>query len=195
MDLRVPAVAALGYACGAVPFGYWLTRRATGKDVRREGSGNIGATNVARVAGKKLGAVVLLLDALKGAVPVALSLWLWPESPWLHCLVGFAAFGGHVFPVWLRFRGGKGVATALGVVAVLLPLAALSGLVVWALVLARFRVSSAGSLAGALVAVAVGAGCHRAVAYPALAGVLLLCMLWTHRGNLRRLRERREGRL
>ena len=178
---------AVGYLCGSVPFGVLVTRWRTGQDVRQHGSGNIGATNVARVAGKGLGALVLVLDALKGALPVLAAVQLFPELPRLHVAVAAGAFLGHVFPVWLRFKGGKGVATAAGVLAVLVPWASAAGFLVWVLVLAVFRVSSVGSLLGALAAVVVAAVRPGPVEYVALVGALLLAMLYTHRANLQRL--------
>jgi len=138
----------LGYLSGSIPFGLLLVRASRGVDVRAQGSGNIGATNVARVAGKGLGAVVLVLDALKGALPVLLAAAVEGNGA-VPALVGVAAFAGHVAPPWLGFRGGKGVATALGVLAVLAPRAALAGAVTWAVVLAVLRISSVGSLLGA----------------------------------------------
>ncbi|MCI0574380.1 MAG: glycerol-3-phosphate acyltransferase, partial [Myxococcaceae bacterium] len=122
-----PLLLVAGYLCGSVPFGVLVARWLRGVDVRQRGSGNIGATNVARVAGKRLGLVVLLLDALKGAAPVVLARALLPGEAALQAAAGLAAVLGHVFPVWLRLRGGKGVATALGVAAVLVPWAALAG--------------------------------------------------------------------
>jgi acyl phosphate:glycerol-3-phosphate acyltransferase len=193
--VTIALVLALGYLAGSVPFGVLVTRALAGKDVRASGSGNIGATNVARVAGKKLGALVLALDALKGALPVLLALRLAPDQPWLHAAVGLAAFLGHVFPVWLGFHGGKGVATALGVTAVLLPWAALGGAVVWAALVATTRISSVGSLAAGLVALGLGLWSSGPGAYPATLGALFLGMLWTHRGNLGRLVRRQEHRL
>jgi acyl phosphate:glycerol-3-phosphate acyltransferase len=186
---------AAAYFSGSVPFGLLLARAVAGKDVRTEGSGNIGATNVARVVGKKLGAVVLVLDALKGALPVVAAQHLLPGEALWHDAVGLAAFFGHVFPVWLKFKGGKGVATALGVLVVLLPWAALAGFIVWALILAIFRVSSIGSLLGAVVAVVVGFLVHRPIEYPAVAVVFLVLMLFTHRSNLQRLINRQEHRV
>ena len=183
------------YFSGSIPFGLILTRAFAKKDVRSEGSGNIGATNVARVAGKKVGAVVLILDALKGALPVIAAQRLLPGEPLWHDAVGVAAFLGHVFPVWLKFKGGKGVATALGVLVVLLPLAALAGFVVWAIILAIFRVSSIGSLAGAVVAIAVGFAIYRPIEYPAVAVVFLVLMLFTHRSNIGRLIKRQEHKV
>lgn len=193
--MLVVALVLLGYVAGSVPFGVLLVRRARGVDVRESGSGNIGATNVARVAGRKLGAAVLALDALKGAVPVGLALWLLPAQPWAHAAVGLAAFCGHVWPVWLRLQGGKGVATALGVMAVLVPWAALAGLLMYAALVAVWRLSSAGSLAGGTTAVAAAAWTARAPQYAWLSGLLLVLMLWTHRGNIRRLLGRTERRV
>src|SRR6185436_6498621 len=135
-------------------FGVLITRWKMGVDVRSQGSGNIGATNVARVAGKKLGVLVLLLDALKGAGPAWAAVLLTPGERWLHAAVALAAFLGHVFPPWLRFKGGKGVATGLGVLLVLEPWAALGGFAVYAVLFAVWRVSSVGSLAAGLVATA-----------------------------------------
>ena len=176
-----------GYLAGSVPFGVLVTRWRTGKDVRAHGSGNIGATNVARVAGRALGAVVLALDAAKAALPVFFAQRLVPDQPWLHAAVGAAAFAGHVFPVWLKFKGGKGVATALGALAVLLPYSALAGFAVWLTVLVLFRISSVGSLLGALVAVGLAFVQAVPAPYPWLAVALTVAMLGTHRGNIGRL--------
>jgi glycerol-3-phosphate acyltransferase PlsY len=184
----------LGYLAGSVPFGVLLTRWFRGVDVRQSGSGNIGATNVTRVAGKKLGAVVLLLDALKGALAVALAQWLLPEEPRLHAAVGLAAFLGHVYPIWLKLNGGKGVATALGVLALLVPLAALAGALVYAGLVAAWRVSSIGSLAGGLTAVGVAFLTARAPEYAWLSALLFALILWTHRSNILRLLRHTERR-
>ncbi len=184
-----------GYLCGSIPFGVIVARVLTGKDVRASGSGNIGATNVARVAGKKIGALVLLLDAGKGALPVLVAQHLLPAEPLLHSLAGFCAFTGHVFPVWLKLQGGKGVATALGVLTVLMPWSALIGFVVWGAIVLAFRVSSIGSLVGGLCAVVAGFFQGKPVEYPVLGVVLLLAMLFTHRSNLARMRQGRENRV
>lgn len=193
-DLEAAALLGLGYLSGSIPFGVLITRRARGVDVRSQGSGNIGATNVARVAGKKLGVLVLLLDALKGAAPVLLARLLLPAALWLHAGVALCAFLGHVFPVWLRFKGGKGVATALGVLAVLEGWAALAGGAAYLVTFALFRVSSLGSLVGAVVALVL-AILYAPHAYAALTGGLFVLILWTHRGNLRRLLARTEKKL
>jgi acyl phosphate:glycerol-3-phosphate acyltransferase len=188
------ALVVLGYLSGSIPFGVLLTRWLRGVDVRQEGSGNIGATNVTRVAGKKLGAVVLLLDALKGALPVALALRMMPGQPMVHVLVGLSAVLGHVYPVWLKLQGGKGVATALGVLVVLVPVAAVAGAVVYAVILSVWRVSSLGSLAAGATAVATSAVTADEMEYAGLSAVLFVLMLWTHRGNIQRLLRHTERR-
>ena len=186
---------AVGYLAGSIPFGVIITSLVAGKDVRASGSGNIGATNVARVAGKKLGALVLLLDAAKGSLPVLLGLWLAPEAPLLHVAIAAAAFLGHVFPVWLKFKGGKGVATALGVLLVLLPMPAGIGFATWVIVLALTRISSIGSLLGALLAIISSFVLGAPLQYSLLGVGLLLAMVWTHRGNLQRIAKRTENRV
>ncbi len=186
---------AAGYLSGSVPFGVLLTRWFGRTDPRTAGSGNIGATNVARVAGKKLGIAVLLLDAAKGALPVSLALRLYPEAPWVHAAVGLAAFLGHVFPVWLRFRGGKGVATALGLMAVLAPLPTLAGAAVFVALAAALRVVALGSLGGGA---AVTAACFllgRPMETCVLSAALLVLMVFTHRGNLSRIWKHLEPKL
>ena len=183
-----------GYLSGSIPFGVLITRRAMGVDVRTQGSGNIGATNVARVAGKKLGVLVLLLDALKGVAPVLAARLSLPGFLWLHAAVALAAFLGHVFPVWLAFKGGKGVATALGVLVVLVPYAALAGFVAYAAIFAIGRVSSIGSLVGGLTALVVAA-IFAPEPYAALTILLFLLMIFTHRSNIRRILQRSEKRL
>jgi glycerol-3-phosphate acyltransferase PlsY len=189
------ALVALGYLAGSIPFGVLVTKWFAGKDVRQGGSGNIGATNVLRVAGKRLGAAVLVLDALKGALPVVLAIRLLPGEPLVHVSVGLAAFLGHVFPVWLKFKGGKGVATALGVLAVLVPVAAACGFAVFVVLVAIFRVASVGSLAGGLTALAVSFFLSGPREYPGLAVVLVALMVFTHRGNVARLLHRSENRV
>lgn len=192
--MLAPTLLLLGYLAGSIPFGVLLTRWVKGVDVRQSGSGNIGATNVTRVAGKKLGAGVLVLDALKGTLAVALCLQVLPGEPRMHAAVGLAAFLGHVYPVWLRLQGGKGVATALGVLVMLVPLAALSAAFVYGGFVAAWRVSSLGSLAGGVTAVLVAFLTARAPEYAALSGLLFLLILWTHRGNIVRLLRRTERR-
>ena len=192
--LLVVALVVLGYLAGSVPWGVLLARRLRGVDVRAAGSGNIGATNVARVAGRGVGAAVLLLDALKGALPVALARALVPQDAGLHAAVGMAAVLGHVFPVWLRLRGGKGVATALGVLGVLLPLSALAAAAVWLTLVLVLRLSSLGSLLGGATAVAVAVVTRPPPEYAWFTVAMLALLLGTHRGNIVRLWRHTERR-
>src|SRR5262245_33406492 len=138
---------ALGFAAGSIPFGVLVARRR-GVNIREQGSGNIGASNVTRVLGKGAGALVLVLDAAKGALPT-LAAAHWLAEPWAVVATGFAAVLGHCFSPFLRGRGGKGVATALGVFAVIDPAITLGGACVWGLVFAMTRIPALGSLAAA----------------------------------------------
>jgi glycerol-3-phosphate acyltransferase PlsY len=134
------------YLLGAIPFGYLIYRARSGRDIRAEGSGNIGATNVMRRAGPVAGIATLLLDAAKGYVAVWLAARLSGGAPWVIAAAAVAALLGHTFPVYLRFRGGKGVATALGVFAALAPRSILLAVVVFAITLAAFRYVSLSSI-------------------------------------------------
>ncbi len=147
------ALVALGYVCGLFPTGVLLTRRR-GIDVRRAGSGNVGATNVLRTAGPALGLLTLVGDAAKGALPVALAR-LAAVEPWVPAAVAVAAVAGHVFPATSGFRGGKGVATAFGTLLCLAPIATGVAAAVFGLAVATTRRVSVGSLAAAAVVPAV----------------------------------------
>ena len=136
---------AMGYFLGSIPFGYLLVRAFRGADVRTTGSGNIGATNVARMS-PALGVVTLLLDAMKGFGAVWAASVLFPGQPMIPFVAGFAAVAGHIFPLWLRFKGGKGVATGLGSFLMLTPKGIVLALVVFLLVLAVFRLVALGSI-------------------------------------------------
>jgi glycerol-3-phosphate acyltransferase PlsY len=189
--LAVAAIVA-SYLLGSIPFGL-LIARARGVDIRAVGSGNIGATNVSRSLGKKLGALVLLLDAAKGFAPVFLAArWLPAE---IVAASGFAAIAGHVFPVWLRFRGGKGVATGLGVFAAIAPLAAGGAVGVYLATVLVTRISSVGSLAAATALFALMWLLGLPAPYVALAGAVWLLIVVRHRGNIRRLIRREEGKV
>ena len=190
-----PLLVLAAYLAGSVPFGL-LVGRARGIDVRRHGSGNIGATNVARALGKGWGLLVLLLDLAKGWAPVFAASRLLghgePHRPWWIAATLLAAVLGHVFPVFLRFRGGKGVATALGVILAVSPWAALVGIGSYLALYLLTRISSVGSLGG--TAAAVGAAWLLAVPPPVGAALVLvaLVILWRHRENLGRLRRGEE---
>jgi glycerol-3-phosphate acyltransferase PlsY len=182
------ALVAAAFLAGAIPFGVLIARRR-GVDIRAHGSGNIGATNVSRVLGARAGAVVLVLDALKGALPTAAALAA-GAAPRLVALTGAAAILGHCFSPFLRGRGGKGVATALGVFLAIAP--ALVGLAVAAFVVVwrATRVPALGSLAGAL-AISVGLVARGGGPYAVLACATTALLVYTHRTNLAKLRGRR----
>jgi glycerol-3-phosphate acyltransferase PlsY len=175
-----------GYLLGSIPFGYLLPRVVRGEDIRRQGSGNVGASNVWRVYGRSLGIPVALLDVAKGFVPALVGLEL--GGDWVGVLAGAAAMIGHARPVFLGFsKGGKMVATAGGVAFALAPLAALGCLVVWLVTFAVFRYASLASMvtASALPLLCLAFG----VPWPVVgfAAVAALGVLALHRNNIRRL--------
>jgi acyl phosphate:glycerol-3-phosphate acyltransferase len=173
----------LGYLLGAIPFGLILTRLAGGGDLRSIGSGNIGATNVLRTGRKGLAAATLFLDAAKGAAAVLVAQGI---DPGYGALGAAGAFFGHCYPVWLRFRGGKGVATYAGIALALAWPAGLTFAIVWIAVLAITRYSSLGGIAAA-VAAPVAAAWIGAFEATALFIALTLVVLWKHRANIERL--------
>ena len=193
LTLQVVAVA---YLIGSIPFSFLVARAFGVHDVRRVGSGNVGATNVLRSAGKVAGALALLLDLGKGAAASALAGRLAPGDAVLPAAAAFAAVVGHMYPVWLRFEGGKGVATGLGAFAPLAPKATLGALLAFGLVAAATRFVSLGSVAGAL-AMAVTVFVLRGPDPVALAvAATALLVVFRHRSNLRRIlggTERRMG--
>jgi glycerol-3-phosphate acyltransferase PlsY len=197
------AVVALAYLLGSIPFGYLLVRLRGGGDVREAGSGGTGATNVTRRAGKAAGVLTLLLDALKGAAAVLLArAVLGAGAEWWVCAAAVGAVLGHVFPVWLRFHGGKGVATGLGVFLVLAPLATLCALAVFAAVVRTWRYVSLGSITAAVVlppAVwtlgALGISDRAAVPVLAVAALGAALIIFMHRANIGRLLRGEENRL
>jgi len=140
---------AAAYLLGSIPFGLLLARVHGGKDVRQHGSGNIGATNVSRVAGPLAGILTLVFDAAKGALPVWAAGRIFENSATAMMLAGLAALAGHCFPVWLKFRGGKGVATALGVFAALSVASTLAAVVIFVLALILWRYVSLASVSAA----------------------------------------------
>lgn len=180
---------AASYLAGSIPFGLLIARAWSGKDVREVGSGNIGATNVARAAGRSAAIATLLLDAAKGLLPVLLA----PRDPsWLRPACALCAVVGHCFPLWLRFRGGKGVATGLGVSLALAPWAAVAGGLTWLAAYKVLKISSVGSLAGVAVALAVAAFSADRFSLSGIAAVSALIVV-RHSANIRRLLRRQES--
>ena len=190
----MPAAILLAYALGSIPFALLLARRFGAHDLRRVGSGNLGAANVLRASGVKAGIVVALLDIMKGALSVTLARYL-SDQPAAPAAAGLAAIVGHIYPVWLRFRGGKGVATACGVFSVLTPMALAPTLTIFALTVWRTRYISLGSVLALLAVppisyltgspgptVAVGVGAAALITF-------------RHRSNLARVRRGAERRI
>lgn len=189
---------AAAYLAGSIPFGYLLAKALLGVDVRTVGSGNIGATNVARAGGKKLGVVVVLLDAGKAIVPILVArrlLGAGERAEVLTMAVALAAFVGHLFPVWLGFKGGKGVATGFGIFVVLAPWAALAGAAAFAIGYGVTRISSVGSLAGTAVCAGTCLALNGGRAPVSWAGLAIAALVvLRHRDNVRRLLSGEEKR-
>lgn len=182
-----PTLALGAYLLGSVSFGLLAARRR-GVDLREVGSGNIGATNVGRALGKRTGRVVLVLDAAKGAIPALLAFFLLgPDAPWTGA-VGVAAVVGHCYPIWHGFRGGKGAATAAGVMLALVPPAGAVAVVVYVGLKKLTKRASVGSLAGALAGALcawlwLGTNSPRVMA----AAAIVVVVFSRHLSNLRRL--------
>lgn len=188
------AVLPLAYLIGSIPFSFLVARRFGVSDVRRVGSGNVGATNVLRSAGRTAGALAFLLDAAKGAGAVALARALGAPEP-VAVASAVAAILGHVFPVWLSFRGGKGVATGAGAFLPLVPLGAGAGLLVFAFVLRTTRYVAVASICGACAVPLAAWLLGTSEPVVAAAAAVALLIVWTHRTNLRRLATGTEARI
>lgn len=173
----------VGYLLGSIPFGLLLTRLSGQGDLREIGSGNIGATNVLRTGSKWLAAATLVLDAAKGAAAVFLALYFWPEG------IKMAAAGvllGHLYPVWLKFRGGKGVATVLGILIPLSPQAAMVYVIAWLGLLLLIRISSVAGMV-AVASAPLSAKVFDQYDYFLLFLCIALLVIWKHKDNIRRL--------
>ena len=190
LDMIIALV--FGYLCGTIPFGLILTKSAGLGDIRSIGSGNIGATNVLRTGNKKVAALTLLLDALKGTFPALLMGWLY--DPYAGILAGLAAFFGHLFPMWLGFKGGKGVATTIGVLFGLYWPLGLVFIAVWIAMAFLFRISSLSALTASLVSPIAA----YAVGRPELvlpAAIMAVAVFLTHRANIARILKGEEPRI
>jgi glycerol-3-phosphate acyltransferase PlsY len=186
------AALVLGYLLGSIPFGLVLTRMAGLGDVRKIGSGNIGATNVLRTGNKKLAAATLLLDAFKGTAAVLIAYKLFGEEAGI--LAGFAAFIGHIFPVWIGFKGGKGVATYLGVLLGLAPLMAAMFAIVWIALAFVTRYSSLSALVATLV-IPVALWILGADKIAVAMAVMTVISWWKHKTNIARLAAGTESKI
>jgi glycerol-3-phosphate acyltransferase PlsY len=178
---------ALAYLTGSIPTA-WLVGKAFGVDLRTEGSGNLGGTNAYRVLGARAGLPVIVVDVAKGYVPAAFfPLWDGIGIAELALLYGLLAIVGHVWPVWLRFKGGKGVATGAGVLVALAPFAALVALLVWLGILALTRTVSIASLAAATIVPVTAALTDEPLSTTLFCAGVALFVWWTHRSNLGRI--------
>lgn len=194
MTLTPWSFVVMGYLLGSVPFAYLLARYVGGVDIRYAGSGNVGAANVYRASGPWTAAAVAALDALKGAVAVALAGRAGLSTSW-QVAAGTVAVVGHVYPVWLRFRGGKGVATACGVFSVLSPLATALAALVFVAVVWWTRYVSLGSIGAAVTLAPIAY--YLAAPLPVVVGAVVCAavILGRHRSNLARLHAGTERRL
>jgi glycerol-3-phosphate acyltransferase PlsY len=194
-------IALVGYLLGSIPFGYLIVRRKIGADIRQTGSGGTGATNVSRRAGKAAGVLTLLLDAAKGSAAVLMVKAIDGDN-WMIAAAAIAALVGHIFPVWLGFRGGKGVATGVGIFLLLAPLALLCAGVVFVAIVALTRYVSLGSITAAIL-IPVFVWLQSVFVAPvydlrpsltaAVAGAALI--VFAHRGNIQRLTSGTESRI
>lgn len=193
MDIKALLVLAAGYLIGSIPFGY-LAARLCKIDIRRHGSGNIGATNVLRVLGPVPGAIVFILDMAKGTLPVLAMRQVSPDPLWI-VLAGAAAILGHTFPVFLKFKGGRGVATGLGLLLGIAPDIFLAALLCFALILALTRIVSVSSMLTSLLVVVAFVTLKRPPAYSLVAGLILILIVARHLPNIKRLLAGTEPRI
>ncbi|MBE7566383.1 glycerol-3-phosphate 1-O-acyltransferase PlsY [Acidithiobacillus thiooxidans] len=179
------------YLIGSVATAILVGRAMGLGDPRQSGSGNPGATNILRIGGKKAAALTLCGDLIKGVIPVVVARWLGAEG-WILAAVALATFLGHLYPVYFGFRGGKGVATAMGILLAMMPLLGLSVLGVWIVVFAVMRVSSLAALLAATSAIPLVFAWSASSSMHALIIVLVILILWRHRSNIQRLLDGRE---
>ncbi|NVL93530.1 MAG: glycerol-3-phosphate acyltransferase [Desulfobacterales bacterium] len=194
MNIEGIGLVILGYLAGSIPTGLLLSMAFSDVDPRNEGSRNIGATNIFRTAGKTLGALTLAGDCLKGLIPVLLALWLMRSDSWVG-LIALSAFAGHLFPVFLKFKGGKGVATALGVYLGIAPLAVLIDAGIFFGVVLKWRFISLGSLTAAAVMPILIAILTESKPYVIASLIIAGLIYYRHQENIRRLFAGSENRL
>jgi len=180
------------YLLGSIPTGLLLAK-AAGVDIRSSGSGNIGATNVYRTLGRSVGILTLVGDCLKGVIPVVAASYLGLNDTWIAA-VGLAAFLGHIFTIFLGFKGGKGVATALGVFLAVSPAAVGSALLIFMFVVWKWRFISLGSIAAAVAMPGMVAVFDSRPPVVIMAVIIALLVVWKHRENIRRLKEGTESK-
>jgi len=191
MNIEALILILLAYLVGSIPFGLILSKHIAKRDIRSAGSGNIGATNVMRVLGKKLGVLTLMFDILKGAIFVILAEVVTHSEIWAS-LAGLAAFLGHLYPIYLKFRGGKGVATSVGIFLFLAPYALLVDIVIFLLVVYQTRYVSLGSIIAAALLPVILLVFSYSYVYVILAVIMGGFIILRHRDNIQKLRQGRE---
>lgn len=187
----------LAYLLGSIPTGYWLVKAVKGIDIRKQGSGNIGMTNVWRVAGAPLGITTFALDIVKGAISVKMAQMLLPQLAqwsWLPATAGLLVLLGNVFSIFLGFKGGKGIGVSVGVFFTLLPLASLIGMIIFILTLVAWKMISVGSLSAVTTMAALSLVFNQDQPWSISLAVFAVVMAWyTHRANLKRIVEGNEN--
>ncbi len=202
MDIIIVFV--FSYLCGSIPFGFILTKLFSKQDIRSIGSGNIGATNVLRTGNKILAAITLLFDALKGYIPIIISLKYFPELTQLSCVITFL---GHVFPLWLKFKGGKGVATYLGILFALDYGLSFLFIFTWTVVFLIFKYSSVASIFSSLTVFVINSLLYTVLKslgvniiilgnnINTLLFILFVLILFTHRKNISNLKNKTDPKI
>jgi len=180
------------YLLGSIPTGLLLAK-AAGVDIRSSGSGNIGATNVYRTLGRSVGIMTLIGDCLKGVIPVVAATWLGMSNGWIAA-VGLAAFLGHIYTIFLGFKGGKGVATALGVFLAVSPAAVAAALLIFVAVVWKWRYISLGSITAAMVMPGMVAVFDARPAIVIMTVIIALLVVWKHRENIKRIQDGTESK-
>tara|TARA_B110000116_G_C16418794_1_gene395274 strand:+ start:6 stop:620 length:615 start_codon:yes stop_codon:yes gene_type:complete len=191
------------YLCGSIPFGLILTKVFKGKDIRKIGSGNIGATNVLRTGNKFLAALTLFFDALKGYAPVLITKYFFPEQMQIAALMTFI---GHIFPVWLKFKGGKGVATYLGILLGISISSSILFIFTWVIVLLIFKYASVSSIFSSLTVLVINILKDNAIKainpdsiliydIKFLLFIFFILIIFTHRKNIYNLKNKRENKI
>jgi len=193
-------VVIIAYLLGSIPFGYLIVRKKLGDDIRQTGSGGTGATNVSRRAGKTAGVLTLVLDALKGSLAVLVAKQLAPHVEWVIAAAAIAVIVGHMFPVWLDFRGGKGVATGVGVFLILAPIALLCAGIIFVVIVWLTRYVSLGSITAA-VTIPLFIWLQSVFVEPVAQSLLIaaiaaaVLIVFAHRGNIGRLARGTESKI
>ena len=187
MNFQLAAVAVIAYLVGSIPTGIVIAKLMGAPDPRTTGSGNIGATNVGRTAGKAAGIITLIGDILKGFLIALLAFYIFGNSPTAVSITGLAVFLGHIYPIFLLFKGGKGVATALGVFLAIGPLQAIIAVILFAVIVAIFRYVSLGSMIAAVSIPILFSLFESTIPYAPLAVIIAVLIVLKHSDNIKRL--------